>query len=159
MRPSRQVELERSRTAARVTALVVCKDPSQRRLIANQLTLRGAHVAEAEGVADALFRAGESHPDLVLAEGRLPDGHGIDLCRRLRARLDGSDPFLLLLLLPEDERFLFQAFEAGVDDYLHLPLRVQDLSSRIDAAERLLHRASIHAPDGAADGTAEASRA
>ena len=52
---------------------------------------------------DALRRAGELIPDLIILDYRLPDLHGRELCRELRANPDTTQvPILVVTASPQD---------------------------------------------------------
>ncbi|GAB3430060.1 response regulator [Actinophytocola sediminis] len=82
-------------------------------------------VAEAAGVDEALVRIGDTRPDVVVVDVRLPDGDGVSLCRTLRAR--DPAPRCLVLTAFDDERALVEAIMAGASGYLLKQVRGQDL--------------------------------
>lgn len=66
----------------------------------------------AEGVPDILALA----PDVAVLDGRLPDGHGIEVCRQVRS----SNPEVKALILTsyDDDEALFNAILAGAGGYV-----------------------------------------
>ncbi|MEU4442476.1 response regulator transcription factor [Actinosynnema sp. NPDC050801] len=86
-------------------------------------------VAEAGGVGEALVRAGATRPDVAVVDVRLPDGGGVELCRRLRALPDG--PRCLVLTAFDDEEALVGAIMAGASGYLLKQVRGQDLVTAV----------------------------
>jgi two-component system response regulator DevR len=86
-------------------------------------------VAEAGSVAEALTRAAHSRPDVAVVDIRLPDGDGVELCRRLRAAEPA--PRCLVLTAFDDERALVAAIDAGVSGYLLKQVRGQDLVTAV----------------------------
>jgi two-component system KDP operon response regulator KdpE len=82
---------------------------------------------------EALERAGGSWPPLVLAELDMPGIDGIELCRRLRSSVGTS-----VILLSDDSSFHAEvaALEAGADDFVARPIRVESLAARIGVALR-----------------------
>ncbi len=89
--------------------------------------------AEAQlGVADALGR-GPGFDALVL-DLMLPDGDGLDLCRRLR----GADNDLPVLMLTArgDPMDRVLGLELGADDYLPKPFEPRELLARLRAIQR-----------------------
>ncbi|MBI4879698.1 MAG: response regulator [Planctomycetes bacterium] len=125
---------------ARFRALVAAAEPCLRRVIVGQLARAGYCVAEAEDGMTGLARARATHPDVVVIDSALPGAHGIDLCRRLRDLESGSEPYIVLILGPEDESRLIEAIEAGIDDYVSRPFHPWALLSSIAAGERILGR-------------------
>ncbi|MCE6996945.1 response regulator transcription factor [Saccharothrix sp. S26] len=88
-----------------------------------------AVVAEAGGVDEALVRAAATRPDVAVVDVRLPDGGGVELCRRLRAAADG--PRCLVLTAFDDEEALVGAIMAGASGYLLKQVRGQDLVTAV----------------------------
>lgn len=73
-------------------------------------------VAEAGTGNGAVEAARREEPDVVLMDVRLPDGDGIEACRRIKALLPGIH--VLFLTSYADNRFVLAAMEAGADGYL-----------------------------------------
>ncbi|TQM81827.1 LuxR family two component transcriptional regulator [Saccharothrix saharensis] len=86
-------------------------------------------VAEAGGVGEAVVRAAATRPDVAVVDVRLPDGGGVELCRRLRASADG--PRCLVLTAFDDEEALVGAIMAGASGYLLKQVRGQDLVTAV----------------------------
>ena len=72
--------------------------------------------------------------DLAILDIRLPDGNGLSLCRQWRA--EGRDLRILFLTACDDELEIVRGLDAGGDDYITKPFRLQELSSRIRAQLR-----------------------
>lgn len=86
-------------------------------------------VAEAGGVDEALVRARAAEPDVAVVDMRLPDGDGLDLCRKLRAL--AAPPYCLVLTAFDDEQALVGAINAGASGYLLKQVRGQDLVNAV----------------------------
>jgi DNA-binding response OmpR family regulator len=69
--------------------------------------------------------------DLVLLDLGLPDLDGVEVCRRLRARLPAA--VLIILTARTEEMDVVVALDAGADDYLTKPVRLTELHARIRA--------------------------
>jgi DNA-binding NarL/FixJ family response regulator len=84
---------------------------------------------EAGSVAEALVRVPAVRPDVVVADMRLPDGDGAELCRRLRQRVPGLR-FLVLTSYSEQEA-LDAAMRAGASGFLLKKVRGPALVSAV----------------------------
>lgn len=74
----------------------------------------------------------DSRPDLILMDVNLPDGHGFDVCRRLKQDSQVNHIPVLLLTgacLSVEERL--EGLEAGADDYVLKPFDNHELLLRI----------------------------
>lgn len=81
--------------------------------------------------ADALARHHEA--DVVLLDLLLPDGHGLDVLRGIRA---GNTVPVLVLTAVGDNRTLVRALQLGADDYLVKPFGKDELLARMNAVVR-----------------------
>ena len=84
------------------------------------IAVRTAAAAEAS-VRDA---------DLIILDVTLPDGNGIDLCRRLRKSIQTP---VIFLTSCDDEADIVRGLDSGGDDYITKPFRLKELFSRIRA--------------------------
>jgi two-component system, NarL family, response regulator DevR len=71
---------------------------------------------EAGNVAEAVARALDLKPDLVLMDVRLPDGNGFEACRQIRRSL--PEVRVLFLTSFADEEIVIESIDAGADGYL-----------------------------------------
>ncbi len=76
---------------------------------------------------------------VVVSDWMMPHSDGLELCRRIRARV-GQDYIYFILLTSRDasEDNQRAATDAGVDDFLTKPLDLQELWTRLRVAERIL---------------------
>ena len=89
-------------------------------------------VAEAGTVAEAVEKARETVPDVVVMDIRLPDGTGIEACREIRN--DNSDVKVLMLTSYGDEEAVMGSIMAGAFGYLLKEIRSQEI---VDAIRRV----------------------
>lgn len=85
----------------------------------------------------------ESNPvRVIVSDWLMPGIDGLELCRRIRARGGEYTYFILLSAIESNGETLEQALEAGVDDFLHKPVKIDELKMRLHVAERLLNYAT-----------------
>ena len=94
---------------------------------------------------DAEVRLKEGLPDLVVLDWMLPGLSGIELCRRLRQRVDTRQLPVLMLTARGEESERVRGLSTGADDYIVKPFSIPELLARVQA---LLRRAS---PERVAD--------
>jgi two-component system, NarL family, response regulator DevR len=73
-------------------------------------------VAEADTVAGALAETERLRPGVVLLDVQLPDGNGVDACRRIQQL--SPETRVLILTAFADEALIYEAILAGADGYL-----------------------------------------
>src|SRR6266700_3156219 len=113
--------------------LVVDDDPLLASALRRPLAYEGFEVDVAASGEEALSRALDHVPDLVILDVLLPGIDGLEVCRRLRQA--GDVPVLMLTARSEvPERVA--GFEAGADDYLGKPFAFEELLVRIKALLR-----------------------
>ena len=115
------------------SVLVVEDDRGIATQLVRGLSRNGYAVEHVTTGGDALSRA---DPDVVLLDLGLPDGDGVDICRRLRQR-SGVAIIVVTARGEEPERVL--ALDAGADDYMVKPFGLAELLARIRAVLRRVH--------------------
>lgn len=88
-------------------------------------------VAEAENGEDAVGRAEELAPDVVLMDVRMPRVSGIDAARRIRDALPSTR--ILMLTVSDEEDDLYEAIKAGANGYLLKEISVEEVAEAIRA--------------------------
>ncbi|MCH7737230.1 MAG: response regulator transcription factor [Chloroflexi bacterium] len=86
-------------------------------------------VAEAGTAADAVKKARESVPDVVVMDIRLPDGSGIEACRDIRD--ENADIKVLMLTTYGDEEAVMGSIMAGASGYLLKKIRSEEIVDAI----------------------------
>ena len=89
-------------------------------------------VAEAGTVAEAVEKARDSVPDVVVMDIRLPDGSGIEACREIRD--ENANIKVLMLTSYSDEEAVMGSIMAGASGYLLKEIRSQEI---VDAIRRV----------------------
>ncbi|MBI5671502.1 MAG: response regulator [Chloroflexi bacterium] len=113
--------------------LIVDDDIDSLKLIGLMLQRHGYEVMAANAGNQALTKAMNEHPDLIILDVMMPDMDGYEVCRRLRANADTrSIPIIMFTAktLVDDK---VAGFEAGADDYLTKPTHPAELASRVKA--------------------------
>jgi DNA-binding response OmpR family regulator len=113
--------------------LVVEDSPEFTQLVVAVLRDGGHSVRTASTIADAERSLAAVPPDLVVLDLTLPDGDGLDLCRRIR---ETSSAYILMLTGRDDEVDKVIGFKLGADDYVTKPFSPRELGARIEALSR-----------------------
>ena len=71
----------------------------------------------------------DANPDLILLDIQMPDGNGVEICKRLRR--EGFAKPIVMLTAKNAESDIIEGLEAGANDYVTKPLRMGELLARI----------------------------
>jgi two-component system KDP operon response regulator KdpE len=113
--------------------LVVDDEPRMINFMRLNLELEGMRVATASNGREAIERARDDMPDVVLLDVMMPVMDGFEALRRLR---QFSQVPVLILTAKDDEEDRVRGLELGADDYIGKPFSHRELVSRIRAVLR-----------------------
>jgi DNA-binding response OmpR family regulator len=116
--------------------LVVEDERKIRDLLRTYLEHDGLTVITTGSGAEAITLAGQSHPDLIVLDLRLPDVPGEDVAREVRAQ--AAIP-ILMLTAKTGTADRIHGLELGADDYVTKPFSPREVVLRVHA---ILRRAS-----------------
>jgi DNA-binding response OmpR family regulator len=120
--------------AAYMRVLVIEDQPQIAAAIESGLRNQEMDVAVASTASGGEAKASTEEYDVILLDVLLPDGNGIELCRRLRDRGVGSRILMLTGLSSTEDKV--SGLESGADDYLSKPFEFAELLARIRALVR-----------------------
>jgi DNA-binding response OmpR family regulator len=115
------------------TILIVDDEPAVTDLLAYNLRKANYEVLTASDGREALERARQSSPDLILLDLMLPEIDGLEVCRELRKT---SDVPIIMITARGEEIDRVVGLELGADDYVPKPFGVRELLARIKAVLR-----------------------
>lgn len=116
--------------------LVVEDERDLRDVLTYNLKREGYQVLSAGDGREALEKAGDRAPDLILLDLMLPDLDGLEVCRRVRQDPQlGSTP-IIMVTAKADEADVVLGLGVGADDYLAKPFSVKELIARVKAVLR-----------------------
>jgi DNA-binding response OmpR family regulator len=113
--------------------LIVDDDPEIRTFYALLLQREGWEVDEAENGRDALFKARQELPALVLLDVMMPEMDGYEVCRRLRADPHTSHMTILLISAKATVTDRRNGIMAGANDFLCKTIGPRRLVAQIRA--------------------------
>jgi DNA-binding response OmpR family regulator len=113
--------------------LVVDDEPRIVQLVRDYLERAGFAVSTARDGREALMRARQDRPDLILLDLGLPELDGLEVTRRLRR--DSGVP-IIMLTARDDETDKVVGLELGADDYVTKPYSPRELTARVRAVLR-----------------------
>ena len=115
------------------TILVVEDETSIASFVAAYLRNAGYAVKTAASAQTALITLAGETPALVILDLNLPDGDGVELCRRIRKT---SDVPILMLTARDEDIDKIIGLEVGADDYMTKPFNPRELVARVKSILR-----------------------
>jgi DNA-binding NarL/FixJ family response regulator len=91
-------------------------------------------VGEAEDGTEALAKARELKPDLILMDIRMPQGDGLEAVSAIKKEL--ADVRIVMLTVNDKDENLFEAIKRGAEGFLSKSLRAKDLLSSLRGVMR-----------------------
>ena len=128
---------------ATAKVLIADDDEKIRELLELYLTKEGFSVEQAADGAEAILKAQQLKPDLIVLDIMMPVMDGMEVCRQVRKF--SRVPIIMLTARTEDEDRI-QGLELGADDYLAKPFNPRELVARVKA---VLRRAAGSSEDAA----------
>jgi DNA-binding response OmpR family regulator len=119
--------------------LIAEDEPDTARLIQYHLRRHGYRTEVAPDGLTALNDVVESRPDLIILDLMLPQLHGLEVCRLVKASpVIRRVPIIILsAMATSDDKVA--GFEVGADDYMTKPFDVPELIHRVKVLLRRSH--------------------
>jgi DNA-binding response OmpR family regulator len=131
--------------ADQLRVLVVDDEVPLTSVVGSYLEREGFSVSVAHTGPDAVDRAREERPDLVVLDLMLPGFDGVEACRQMRTF---TDAYIIMLTARDEEVDKVLALSMGADDYLVKPFSPRELIARVRAMLRR-PRTSVEEPSEA----------
>ena len=130
--------------------LVVDDEPDAVELVSFNLKAAGYEVVSADDGNEAIKKARQHAPDLILLDVMLPEVDGLEVCKLLRRDPVASSVPIIMLTAKAAEIDRVLGLELGADDYMTKPfsprelvLRVKNLLKRRQASDEKLETLNI----------------
>lgn len=116
----------------RKKVLVAEDEPDIRGLIAFSLDYAGFDVVEALNGEEAVAKAIEEEPDLILLDVRMPRMNGYDACRKLKAYESTKHIPVIFLSARGQEAEIKHGLALGAEEYILKPFAPDELYRRVE---------------------------
>ena len=114
--------------------LVIEDEPDIRKNLEYNLSREGFKVSSAASLNDANQKLSNNDDfSLLILDLMLPDGSGLDLCKKIKSDRKTENIPIIILTARDDEVDKVVGFELGADDYVTKPFSVRELILRIKA--------------------------
>ena len=122
--------VETSRNGNLPTLLVADDEPDMLRFLRSQLSSH-YQVFEAVDGQQAIEKASQFLPDIILLDMMMPEKDGLQACSEIRQRTPTQSIPIILLTARADEQTKLAALSAGASDFLAKPFSITELHVRI----------------------------
>ncbi len=120
--------------------LIVDDEQAIREALARKLRREGFQVSLAANGIEGLRIFHSDHPDIAVLDIVMPEMDGLTVCRRIREV--SEIPIMMLSAQAITEEDIVQGLNAGADEYLVKPVRLNEFVARIHALLRRVQVAS-----------------
>ena len=119
----------------RLTALIVDDEPELLRVLSGMMKRlwKGSRLWTAQDGIEAVSKALDLRPDILLTDLRMPGRGGLELCRVVRGAAGLTDTKIVAMTAFHDPRIGEEAKAFGADVYLPKPFTADDLRRSVDA--------------------------
>jgi len=122
---SRTIRLNTKTSQADMKLILVAEDEDSNFELVKIVLAKRYRLVRAKNGIEAVTLSEEEHPDLILMDIRMPDMNGLDATRIIK-EVNHDVPIIALSAYAFDEN-VREAKNAGCDDFLAKPFRVEDL--------------------------------
>lgn len=120
----------------KIKILIAEDEEDIRELIHFNLFKEKFNVDTAANGVEALKKAKENKPDLMLLDIMMPEMDGLEVCRLIREDASFNDTGIVMLTAKGDEEDIVKGLELGADDYIVKPFSPKIVIARVKAVLR-----------------------
>ena len=121
---------------SKIKILIAEDEEDIRELIHFNLFKEKFSVETAANGAEALEKAKQIRPDLMLLDIMMPEMDGLEVCRLIREDRNFDNTGIVILTAKGDEEDIVRGLELGADDYIVKPFSPKVVIARVNAVLR-----------------------
>jgi CheY-like chemotaxis protein len=114
-----------------IQTVLVVDDEKQNRMLLAELIKDDCRVILAKNGQQALERAREQHPDLILLDVMMPKKSGFEVCEALRADPARAGLLIVMLTAKGRDTEVAKGLALGADAYVTKPFSTKDLLAKV----------------------------
>ncbi len=120
--------------------LIADDEPDILEIVHYNLKQEGYEVYTAKDGDDALAKAKQLKPDLIILDIMMPKKSGVEVCSILRTQPAFKETLIIFLTALSDESSQIKGLDTGADDYVNKPISTKVLVSRVNALFRRISK-------------------
>ena len=118
--------------------LIVDDEYIGRETLQSVLEGEGYELEMAENGFQAIEKAKQLLPDVILLDVMMPGMTGFEVCQRIRSDPQIAEIPIIILTALDDRESLLNALKAGADDFISKPFDISELIKKIEKIKILL---------------------
>jgi len=123
-----------------IKILLVDDEPDILEIVGYNLENEGYQIFKASNGMEAVKKAKEIQPHLILLDVMMPEMDGIEACEKIREIDSLKDVIITFFTARSEDYSQLAGFEAGADDYITKPVKPKILISKVKSLLRRLKR-------------------
>lgn len=120
--------------------LIADDEPDILEIISYNLVMNGYEVETAKDGDQAIQKAKQFNPDLIILDIMMPKKNGIEVCKILRSQPAFEQTLIVFLTALNDELSHVKGLELGADDFITKPISPKIMISKVNAFFRRLNK-------------------
>ena len=107
-------------------------------IVGYNLSQEGYQIVTASNGKEAITKAKNEHPHLIIMDVMMPEMDGMEACENIRKIPELKDVIITFLTARSEDYSQVAGFDAGADDYIAKPIKPKVLVSKVQALLRRL---------------------
>jgi two-component system alkaline phosphatase synthesis response regulator PhoP len=124
----------------KATVLIADDEPDILEILSYNLIKEGYKVHTARDGNEAIHKARQFKPDLIILDIMMPERNGVEVCEILRAQPDFKETLIMFLTALNDESNQIKGLTTGADDYISKPISQKVFVSKVHSLLRRLKK-------------------
>ena len=120
--------------------LLVDDEPDILEILSYNLSSEGYKIYTAKTGVEAVEKAKNKHPHLIILDVMMPEMDGIEACEIIRQTKGLEDTIIAFLTARNEDYSQMAGFDAGADDYITKPIKPKVLVSKVKSLLRRLKK-------------------
>lgn len=116
--------------------LIADDEPDIVEILKYNLEKQGYTIVTAKDGDEAIYKAKQAQPDLIVLDMMMPKKSGMEVCEILRMQPAFKDTLIMFLTALSDETTQLKGFNTGADDYVSKPVSPNVFVSKVNALFR-----------------------
>lgn len=121
-----------------IRILLVDDEPDILEIVGYNLSQEGYQILTASNGKEAIAKAKEDLPHLIIMDVMMPEMDGMEACEQIRKMPELSQVIITFLTARSEDYSQVAGFDAGADDYITKPIKPKLLVSKVKALLRRL---------------------